>query len=79
MMMETTKRPRYYALHQYLTGIILVCCVVTLVGSALAGARLMEVAWRGFAVFIGLYFVRRVIMSSWMGWQETIRSGTGGS
>ncbi len=64
-------------LHRYLTAIIFACCLIVMVGSTLAGARIITIVYRSTFVFMSLYVIRSIILKSWNAWQETMRGATG--
>ena len=52
-------------LRQFLNGLIICCIIVTIVASALAGARIITIVYRSTAVYLILWLVGSIIKRYW--------------
>lgn len=75
--MADKKQRKSDSIDRYFAGIIYVSCLITIIGSALAGCRIIEITWRVTLVFAVLSIAKRIIIRSWDSWQETMHSGGG--
>lgn len=62
---KKTKKVSFENLQRYLTGIIIASFVVTVIASAIAGARVETITYRSAGVIIGLTVISRIIVRSW--------------
>ncbi len=63
----------FHALHRYLDGITVVCVVVTMIGSVLAGVSWEEVVMRAGTAGLSLIGISWIIVRSWASWEDTRR------
>ena len=54
------------SIRRFLAGLMLVCLVVTIIGSALAGAQVITIIYRCFAVYAILFVFSSIIRRYWI-------------
>ena len=61
-----TVKAQDLTIRRFLAGIILVCLIVTIIGSALAGAQVITIIYRCFAVYAILFILSSIIRRYWI-------------
>ena len=73
-MSKNLKKSIYYdKIHRFWTGLSVICMVITVVASFLAGARVFIIIFRALMVLLVLYVIGRIIIKSWVSWEELSR------
>ena len=74
--MATAKQPgraRHESFHRYWVGLIVTSVIISVVASALKGARTTEVLYRCIAVWLVLSLIGKVIIMGWSAWDDMRR------
>ena len=67
-------KPKFDAFFRFWAGLSILSFIVTVAGSALAGAHVITITYRGVLVIVILGLVGRIIIKSWSSWEEMNRS-----
>ena len=59
-------RAQDLTIRQLLSGIILVCLIVTIIGSSIAGAQTITIIYRCFIVYAILFIIASIIKRYWV-------------
>ena len=79
MAVRTDLRKRYNILHRYMSGLTVFCIIVTVMGSALAGASTVTIAVRAGMVAFAFFLSGRVLIKIWASWEEIQHSSVAAS
>lgn len=74
MASERKLKIRYANFHRFWSGLIVISFIITVLASALAGARTTTITYRSVAVILILGVIGRIIIRSWASWEEMRRS-----
>ncbi len=66
---------RYDFLHRFLSGVTIVCAMITIVGSSRAGASVWTIGYRTVLVTFSLLFIERLAIRLWASWENVQYSG----
>lgn len=61
---------RYESLHRYLAGLIIVCFIITVIGSFIAGNSADWVFLKGLAVICVVGIAGRILIKLWVAWDS---------
>ena len=67
-------KEKYESIHRFMAGLAVSCFIVTVLGSALSGARVITITYRGVVVILILSVIGRILIRTWVSMDDLKQS-----